>query len=65
MLVACLCACEENPPDTVISQFERPQDVALVCYNEVIGEGTTHDAPSYDNGVIGSVCHGYEILQID
>lgn len=30
-------ACEENPPDTVISQFERPQDVALVCFNSVDG----------------------------
>ncbi len=31
-----LCAvvalgCTENPPDTIIPQFDRPQDVALVC----------------------------------
>ena len=25
--------CEERPPDLTISQFDRPQDVALVCYD--------------------------------
>jgi hypothetical protein len=25
--------CQENPPDSTISQFDRPQDVALVCYD--------------------------------
>lgn len=25
-------ACQEQPPDRVISQFERPQNVALVCW---------------------------------
>ncbi len=32
-LIAIVAACEDNPPDTYISQFDRPQDVALVCVN--------------------------------
>jgi hypothetical protein len=27
--------CQENPPENPISQFDRPQDVALVCYQGV------------------------------
>jgi hypothetical protein len=33
-----VAACEETPPNTTISQFDRPQDVALVCYDQ---EGKT------------------------
>jgi hypothetical protein len=29
--------CEENPPDNDIAQFDRPQDVALVCYHAELG----------------------------
>ena len=36
-----LCACEENPPDIVIPQFDRAQDVALVCYDPTVVEGDT------------------------
>jgi hypothetical protein len=32
-------ACEDNPPDADISQFDRPQDVALVCYDRVEADG--------------------------
>ncbi len=34
----CVFACQDNPPDTTISQFDRPQDVAFVCYEYVKGE---------------------------
>jgi len=30
-------ACEENPPDNDIAQFDRPQDAALVCYDSDLG----------------------------
>ncbi len=36
-----LCACEENPPDIVIPQFDRAQDVALVCYDPTVSDGDT------------------------
>jgi hypothetical protein len=36
---ALVAACEENPPENPISQFERPQDVALTCYRSVEVEG--------------------------
>jgi hypothetical protein len=29
--------CDETTPDTHISQFDRPQDVALVCYHDELG----------------------------
>jgi hypothetical protein len=29
--------CEENPPDNDIAQFDRPQDVALVCFHPELG----------------------------
>lgn len=32
-LLCLIVGCEEKPPDTTISQFDRPQDVALVCYD--------------------------------
>ena len=30
--------CRETPPDNIIAQFDRPQDVALVCHRDVNGE---------------------------
>ena len=42
-----LCACEENPPDTVIPQFDRAQDVALVCYDPTVSEGDTSGLKSF------------------
>jgi hypothetical protein len=38
---ACLAgaACESNPPESAIAQFDRPQDVALVCLNRVESGG--------------------------
>jgi len=41
LLVACLAlaACESKPPERTISQFDRPQDVALVCLNRVEIDG--------------------------
>jgi hypothetical protein len=36
LLLAAL-GCEENPPDNDIAQFDRPQDVALVCYHPDMG----------------------------
>ncbi|MCP4606698.1 MAG: hypothetical protein GY847_40355 [Proteobacteria bacterium] len=35
-----MVGCEEKPPDTFISQFDRPQDVAFVCYDAI--EKKTH-----------------------
>lgn len=29
-----LLGCEDDPPDAIISQFDRPQDVAFVCYDD-------------------------------
>ncbi len=42
-----LCACEENPPDIVIPQFDRAQDVALVCYDPTVPEGDTTGLKSF------------------
>jgi len=44
---AAAVACEENPPENPISQFERPQDVALTCfrYTEVEGESVPEPLP--------------------
>lgn len=33
-LSALLVACEEKPADHTISQFDRPQDVALICFDD-------------------------------
>jgi hypothetical protein len=43
VLVACLsgAACESNPPEAAIAQFDRPQDAALVCLNQVEVDGGT------------------------
>ena len=33
LILLVIIGCEEKPPDTTISQFDRPQDVALVCHD--------------------------------
>ena len=33
LIAVFLCACEENPPDSIIPQFNRPQDVTMVCWD--------------------------------
>ncbi len=42
-----LCACKENPPDIVIPQFDRAQDVALVCHDPTVSEGDTSGLKSF------------------
>ncbi|MBW2277765.1 MAG: hypothetical protein JRF63_09755 [Deltaproteobacteria bacterium] len=42
---ALFAACEENPPENPISQFERPQDVALTCYQVVDVDGGPEPEP--------------------
>jgi hypothetical protein len=62
LLLVLLCGCEENPPDTVISQFERPQDVALVCYHEHVssaGELVREPLPLACCERIGDGAEGY------
>jgi hypothetical protein len=43
LVAACLlfAACESNPPESAIAQFDRPQDAALVCVSRVEAGGET------------------------
>lgn len=43
MLTALCASCSENPPDNIISQFDRPQDVALVCVDPVVTDADVEE----------------------
>ncbi|MCP4680093.1 MAG: hypothetical protein GY854_32290 [Deltaproteobacteria bacterium] len=58
-LAACIVACQDNPPDTTISQFDRPQDVAFVCYERAKSQTLPLECCRTKGVTNGKICQGF------